>query len=112
MKSRPRADLKLKDCVNLRMLHIFVEIDPSHDVFKGYRVDGSFYTIFCGQLMDDLFQRVPSIQKVEFDAYPSVSKDAPLMRELLCRAKGAAKTVVWGSGSWQSASAPSAGGSQ
>ena len=39
---------------------------------------------------------MPSIDDVEFDAYPSVSKDSPLLKGLVEETKLNQKRVAWG----------------
>lgn len=41
-------------------------------------------------------EQVPSLETVEFDAYPSVKKDAPLVLALRRRVEEGGKKVVWG----------------
>ncbi|KAI4615845.1 hypothetical protein J4E80_006264 [Alternaria sp. BMP 0032] len=78
-------------------LKIFVEIDPaSNEVFEGWRVGNDFYTEYCVGLLRGLLAQVPSIDDVEFDAYPSVSKDSPLLRGLVEETKLNQKRVAWG----------------
>jgi len=78
-------------------LKIFVEIDPaSNEVFEGWRVGNNFYTEYCVGLLRGLLAQVPSIDDVEFDAYPSVSKDSPLLKGLVEETKLNQKRVAWG----------------
>lgn len=89
--------LGLHDCVRLRTLRIFVECDPSDDVFNGFRGRGSTaetYNIFCVNLLTGIFEQVPSLETVEIDAY--VKKDAPLLKALQWRVEQGGKTLVWG----------------
>lgn len=91
--------LGLSDCTSLRQLKIFVEVDPSHDIFKGFRVDDRFYTLFCSNLLEELMDQVPSIRDIEFEAWPSVRRDSSLMQELFGLADAAEKRVTW-AGNW------------
>ncbi|KAI4660165.1 uncharacterized protein J4E79_005970 [Alternaria viburni] len=78
-------------------LKIFVEIDPaSNEVFEGWRVGNNFYTEYCVGLLRGLLAQVPSIDDVEFDAYPSVSKDSPLLKGLVEETRLNQKRVAWG----------------
>jgi hypothetical protein len=88
--------LGLSDCTSVRRLNIFVEVDPSHDIFKGFRVDDRFYTIFCGHLLEELFEQVPSLEEVHLEAWPSVPKEGSLMNELVGVSEAENKRVIWG----------------
>ncbi|KAJ8607196.1 hypothetical protein MRB53_040456 [Persea americana] len=85
-----------KDCTAVRRLRIFVELDPSQDGFKGFRVDTNFYTRFSQSLLHGLLSRMPSISTVEFDAYPSIRKSSELMGALMEEVEEAGKVVAWG----------------
>ncbi|EON67370.1 hypothetical protein W97_06623 [Coniosporium apollinis CBS 100218] len=94
-KVSPR--LGLSDTTVLRMLKVFVECDPaSDDIFRGFRKNEDFYTHFCRNLLSEIAVQVPSLEVVQFDGYPSVSKDSPLMRELLKEARNRGKRTTWG----------------
>ncbi|KAL2350668.1 hypothetical protein BJ546DRAFT_1000069 [Cryomyces antarcticus] len=88
--------LGLADCSHLRQLKIFVEIDPSDDIFRGFRVADNFYTVFSKDLVQQICEQVPSLKEVQFDAYPAVQKSAPLVQELLAEVKGRGKKITWG----------------
>lgn len=90
--------LGLADCTSVRKLKIFVQLDPSHDMFKGFRMDDSSdaYTDFTGALTRRILSDVPTITEVEFDAYDSVTKTCPLMVRLLGEVSAAQKRVLWG----------------
>ncbi|KAF2822421.1 hypothetical protein CC86DRAFT_372941 [Ophiobolus disseminans] len=78
-------------------LAVFVEIDPeSSEIFQGFRVGTSFYTEYCVGLLRALLAQVPSIATVEFDAYPSVSKESPLLKGLVGETKLNQKRITWG----------------
>ena len=78
-------------------LKVFVEIDPaSNEVFEGWRVGNNFYTEYCVGLLRGLLAQVPSVNDVEFDAYPSVSKSSPLLKGLIEETKLNQKRVAWG----------------
>lgn len=91
--------LGLEECVSLKMLKIFVEIDPSRDFFNGFRGRGNTrdtYKLFCTKMVGDIFSRVPSIVAVELDAFPGVGKDSPLLAALVGVVTQASKNVSWG----------------
>jgi hypothetical protein len=78
-------------------LKVFVEIDPaSNEVFEGFRVGTNFYTEYCVGLLRSLLAQLPSINDVEFDAYPSVSKSSPLLKGLVDETKLNQKRIAWG----------------
>ena len=79
-------------------LKIFVELDPAaSEIFEGFRTgEKSFYTEYCVGLLRALLAQIPSVGEVELDAYPSVSRDSPLLQGLLDEAKLNQKRIVWG----------------
>ncbi|KAF2151787.1 hypothetical protein K461DRAFT_268906 [Myriangium duriaei CBS 260.36] len=91
--------LGLEDCTSLRTLKVFIEIDPSGDIFNGFRGrdnarDG--YQLFCTKMLAEIFARTPSVVAVELDAYPSIGKDSPIVLALVDVIKKASKKVLWG----------------
>lgn len=91
--------LRLQDCTSLRTIKVFVEVDPSEDIFNGFRGRDNArdtYKKFCAQMLEDVFAKAPSILAVEFDAYPSVNKRSPLVVKLVDVASKADKKVLWG----------------
>jgi hypothetical protein len=88
--------LGLHDMHLARTLKVFVQCDPSHPVFEGFRISKDFYTNFCGNLLHDILERLPGLVQVEFDAWPSVEKNGPLMSRLLTETLDAQKKVLWG----------------
>jgi len=87
----------LEDLVSLRKLRVFVQIDPSQPIFKGFRGPGKeFYTHFCGDLLKEIFTRVPNLEEVELDGELSVAKDGPLLSELAQQVRNADKKLSWG----------------
>ncbi|KAK3065757.1 hypothetical protein LTR53_018065 [Teratosphaeriaceae sp. CCFEE 6253] len=91
--------LGLRDCTTLRMLKIFVELDPSDSVFQGFRGYGATedtYRWFCVNLLHGIFEQVPSLEAVEIDAFPSVKKDAPLVEGLCREIRTANLRLSWG----------------
>jgi hypothetical protein len=100
----PRAQntnetLGLRDCINARTLKIFVELDPSEQIFQGFRganATEDTYKWFCVDLLRGIFQQMPSLEVVEIDAFPGVRKDAPLVMALRRITTEAGKMVTWG----------------
>ncbi|EOD48464.1 Twin-arginine translocation pathway signal sequence [Neofusicoccum parvum] len=92
------ARLGLADCGGVRALHVFVECDPaSDDVFRGFRRNGDdFFTLFCGALLRRLLAAVPAVAEVQFDGFPSVKRDCPLMTELLREVRAHGSRVAYG----------------
>ena len=89
--------LGLAAATKVYKLRIFVEIDPeSSEIFQGFRVGTSFYTEYCVGLLRNLLAQLPSVGQVEFDAYPSVSKDSPLLKRLVEETKLNQKRIAWG----------------
>ena len=88
--------LGLEEMKNARELKIVVEVDPSQDFFKGFRAGKNFYTEFSRALLSGVIQRLPSLQSVEFDGWPSVlTKGGTLMSTLVQQAKAAGIKVCW-----------------
>ncbi|KAI9744387.1 MAG: hypothetical protein M1818_001916 [Claussenomyces sp. TS43310] len=89
--------LGLADCVNVRVVRCFVQVDPSLPLFAGYRKgDDGFYERFSQDLLERLLQAVPSVVEVQFDAYPGVERLGPMMAGLLSVAKQHGKLISWG----------------
>ena len=79
-----------------RLLMVFNECDPSHPIFNGFRKGKDFYTSFCGRLLQGITTEIPTICEIQFDAFPSVSRDGPLMTRLVAEAKRTQKSITWG----------------
>lgn len=91
------AKLGLADLRECRELKVFVECDPASDeIFRGFRRSDDFFTAFCGDLLRSLLPRVPSIKEVQFDGFPSVTKDCPLMTELMGEVTAHGKRITYG----------------
>ena len=89
--------LGLQDATSVRLLAVFIEVDTSDPIFKGFRrEEDGFYERFSRDLLDEVLISVPSIIEVQFDAYPSVQKDGDMMRGLLGIANKYKKLVSWG----------------
>lgn len=86
----------LPDLLSVRTLIVFVECDPSLDVFRGFRRGRAFFTLWATGLFRRLVDALPSLENVQFDAYPSVSKRGDLMSRLVAETDNAERTVVWG----------------
>ncbi|PWY91139.1 hypothetical protein BO70DRAFT_358573 [Aspergillus heteromorphus CBS 117.55] len=88
--------LGLEDMVRVRTFKLFIEVDPSHPVFEGFRVSEGFYTDFAGELLQKVLAAVPALEFVEFDGWPSVRKSGALMKRLLQEVRAAGKKIAWG----------------
>ena len=88
--------LGLEGMYRVRTLKVFLECDPSHPVFEGFRISKDFYTDFAGDLLREVVRRLPSLKHVQFDGYPSVRRHGPLMTRLVREAKGSKKQIIWG----------------
>lgn len=88
--------LGLEQMDNLQTLRIFIECDPSHPIFEGFRISKEFYTDFSGAILKNMLKRLPNLVNVEFDGYPSVHKNGDLMRRLLRETRAANKKIMWG----------------
>ena len=75
--------LGLEQMIRVRVLTIFVQCDPSLDVFSGFRVSRNFYSEFSQQLLEDILRRLPAVSMVVIDTWPSVPNDGHLMKTLL-----------------------------
>jgi len=89
--------LGLEDAISVRTLKVFVECDPSHDCFRGFRMDEPSFTDFAKSLLRQIISSILSLEVILFDGYPSVSKSDPLMSGLLQEAKAGKKRITWGS---------------
>ena len=73
----------LEEMGGVRRVKVFVECDPSHEIFNGFRIDRDFFTGFSGGLPEGVLGRLPSVAQVELDGWPSVKRDGPLVKRLL-----------------------------
>ena len=87
--------LGLEQCIAVRTLRVFVEVDPSSPIFKGFRLNRDFFTNFSGNLLRGILERLPVLEVVEFDAYPSVDRHGALMTRLLHETENEQKKVAW-----------------
>ncbi|OKL63604.1 hypothetical protein UA08_00051 [Talaromyces atroroseus] len=88
--------LGLAEMTGLQTLKIFIQCDPSHPVFEGFRISSDFYTGFAGEMVQKILEQLPNLTQVEFDAWPSVQKNGALMRRLLSEVRTANKKILWG----------------
>ena len=91
---RVNDELGLQNMIAVRVLKVFVEVDPSHDIFRGFRVGKDFYTQFSTLLLEKTIERLPALERVELDGWPSVMREGLLMSRLLDVAKASGKTVL------------------
>lgn len=85
----------IPDLATLRTLKIFVECDPSSDIFKGFRVNDSFYTLFSCELLTQMKKQAPWLKVAEFDGYSSVKRNSSLMSNLIATAEGSGLRITW-----------------
>jgi hypothetical protein len=88
--------LGLADCKDVKVLKVFVECDPSDAIYKGWRMGEGLYESFCASLLTAVMDEVPSVQVVEFDAFPGVKRTGDMLSglgEVVNRYK---KVVGWG----------------
>jgi hypothetical protein len=89
--------LGLADIKTARVLEVFVQVDTSDPIFKGFRKDDDgFYEKFSGNLLNEVLISVPSIVEVQLDAYSSVHKDGKMMTGLIQIANRHKKLISWG----------------
>ncbi|KAH6651672.1 hypothetical protein BKA67DRAFT_537533 [Truncatella angustata] len=88
--------LGLKGCVNTRRIKVFVEFDPSNDIFKGFRRSDGFYEQFSKDLLEGVLKEMPWCRTVEFDANPSVKKNGAMMLALLEAVHAMDCKLAWG----------------
>jgi hypothetical protein len=88
--------LGLAECVNVRKLTVFVECDPSDNVFKGFRKSDGFYEGFSRTLLDQVLAEMPFVDRVHFDAWSSVKKTGAMMGGLLKVANARGRAICFG----------------
>lgn len=88
--------LGLDDCANVRRLCVYIEIDPSDNIFNGWRVNNGFYESFCQKLLDDVLKGLPNADRVEFDARQCVRKGCDMMQGLLEVTRANERQIRWG----------------
>lgn len=88
--------LGLHTCANLRLLKVFVELDPSqHDISRQFLKSEDGYTRFCTDLFRKLLDKMPLVRTIEFDAWSSVKLDGNLMVSLLREVKCTNKRIIF-----------------
>jgi hypothetical protein len=88
--------LGLAQMTGVKIFKIFIQCDPSHPIFEGFRISNDFYTGFAGGLVRQILEQLPNLEHVEFDAWPSVQKNGALMRRLLSEVRAAGQNIHWG----------------
>ena len=88
--------LGLADCINVRVLKVFVECDTSDEIYKGFRRSDGFYEGFCAELLEAVLKNVPSIQVVELDAWSAVKRNGKMITGLGEVVARFDKVVGWG----------------
>ncbi|KAI1398019.1 hypothetical protein F4819DRAFT_469920 [Hypoxylon fuscum] len=88
--------LGLADCVSITKLTVFLECDPGNDIFRGFRQPDNFYERFSKTLLTDVLDQMPWVERIEFDAWPSVKKSGALMRGLMEATTTRGLKIIWG----------------
>ncbi|KAI1632520.1 hypothetical protein F4809DRAFT_627494 [Biscogniauxia mediterranea] len=88
--------LGLKECTSVTKLTVFIECDPGNDIFKGFRQPGGFYEGFSKALLTAVLDEMPWIERIEFDAWPSVKKSGALMCGLIELSTSRRLRISWG----------------
>jgi hypothetical protein len=96
---RVNKQLGLKDLTSLKRLEVYIEIDPSSSVFKGFRTSKAFYTDFAGNLMKEVLVALPVLEEVQFDGYSGAALEDPLLARVIAETKIAGKEISFGK-SW------------
>lgn len=81
---------KLSECSGLKMLKVFVELDPEDSpICREWMVTRTSYTDFATSRLSAILDATP-LQVVRFDGFPSVNQNGPLLRALrnVCAEKG------------------------
>lgn len=90
------AALGLKDCTNVNILRVYVEVDPSDNIFNNFRRADGFYEEFSRNLLSQTLEGMPSVHTIEFDAYESVQKKGAMMSSLMSIATKSGRIIAWG----------------
>ncbi|KAI0599026.1 hypothetical protein F4775DRAFT_552601 [Biscogniauxia sp. FL1348] len=88
--------LGLNECTSVSKLTVFVECDPGNDIFKGFRQPGGFYEEFSKALLAAVLDEMPWVERIEFDAWPSVKKSGALMCGLIELSTSRGLRISWG----------------
>ena len=78
------------------MLKVFVECDTSDAIYNGFRKSEGFYEGFCAELLEAVLTEVPSVQVVQFDAWPAVKRNGDMISGLGEVVAKFEKVVGWG----------------
>lgn len=93
---RVSDELGLEQMTAVRKMKIFIDCDPSHKTFKGFRRSRHFFTKFARNLLKEMISRLPVLEEVELDGEATVSSNGPLIMRLMKEAKLSDKRVIWG----------------
>ncbi len=88
--------LGLQDCVNVQKVTVFVQIDPSASFLDGFRKADGFYEAFSCDLLSNILAKMPHLKYIEFDAWESVGKHCPIMKNLLGVVMENRRKISWG----------------
>ncbi|KAF5021148.1 hypothetical protein F66182_6848 [Fusarium sp. NRRL 66182] len=88
--------LGLADCVDVERINVFVECDPSDNIFQGWRRSEGFYEEFSQNLLTDVLNELPSVTTVQFDAWVSVRKRGDMMQGLIGVVEQGGYSIEWG----------------
>ena len=92
--------LRLRECTSVQNMIVFVECDPSHQIFRGFRVSKEFFTEFSADLLGALIDRLPALDRITFDRYPAVKREGELMTRLQHVVEEKGKRIFWARGKW------------
>ena len=91
---RVHDGLGLENMTHVRALKVYIEVDPSQDIFSGFRVGKNYYTDFSEHLLEEIMRRLPKLHTIKFEARPSVmTNGGTIMRALVLQACGQGFTV-------------------
>jgi hypothetical protein len=79
----------------VRVLRVFVQLDPSIPMFEKHRVSFAFYTDFCGALLADVLKAMPWVEAVEVAGYRHVDPRGPLVSRLVKEVQWKGRDVRW-----------------
>ena len=65
-------------------------------MYEGFRISHDFYTILASSLLTETLSRLPTLKEVRVDNDPGVSRDGPLVTEILDVARMMVKNVGFG----------------
>jgi len=91
--------LGLRDCTSLRTIKMWVDCDPTDNVFNGFRGPNATedtYVWFCCDMLHGILEQVPSMELVEIDHDNRVKKESPLTAALQRKTEEFQKRFRWG----------------